>query len=385
MSGLELHGFCDPRFQPLKEAFVANFEDGVEVGASLAVTHHGRPVVDLWAGHTDFARTRAWEKDTIVLVFSSTKVPLILCMLKLIGDGRVDLDAPVATYWPEFAAGGKDRVTVREAMSYRGGVPGFEPPVPFEALRDWNAMTANLAAQTHWFGGESRLCYHPVTYGFLLGEIIRRVDGRMPSRFFRETFAEPAGIDFQMGLRSEAERARLAEYGFLKPPDEAFTNDLAHRAFYSHDGGALRGRRAALADWMAWEQSRAEIPAANGFANARAMARLCAIAACGGELDGARYLSKPIIDEASCEQVYAEDPFVSWASIGLGFFRSSPMFPVLTPSSFFGGGYGGSLAIMDQQTGVGFGYAMNNLIRPIADDPRGMRFFEALTAVMTDL
>jgi len=190
---VELHGFCDPRFQPLKDAFAANFEDGLEVGAPVAMTHHGRPVVDLWAGHADFARTRAWEKDTIVLVFSSTKVPLALCMLKLIDEGRVELDAPVATYWPEFAAGGKDHVTVREAMSYRGGVPGFEPPIPFEALRDWRAMTANLAAQTHWFGGEARLCYHPVTHGFLLGEIIRRVDGRMPSQFFRETFAEPAG------------------------------------------------------------------------------------------------------------------------------------------------------------------------------------------------
>jgi CubicO group peptidase (beta-lactamase class C family) len=371
---MEIHGFCDPQFQPLKDAFAQNFADGLEVGASVAAALHGKPVVDLWAGHADWKRTRPWERDTIVIVFSMTKVPLVLCMLKLIEDGRVQLDVPVAAYWPEFAAGGKDHVTVREALTYQAGVPGFRPSIPFEAMRDWDAMTTNIASQDHWFGGEARFCYHPQTYGFLLGEIIRRVDGRRPSQFWRESFAEPAGIDFQAPLCSEAERARMARIGYLTaPPPDYLADELG---VYTSVGEG---------DWMPWEQNRAEVPAANGFANGRAIARMGAIFACGGELDGIRYLSKAIVDEAAAEQVYGEDPMFGGVSAGLGLWRPSPTFPVLTPSSLLFGGYGGSLAVMDQTTGLSFGYAMNNLFAPEPDDVRQARFYKTLGAIMAGL
>ena len=180
------------------------------------MTHNGRPVVDLWAGHSDWARTQPWEKDTIVQLFSSTKIPLILSFLMLIDRGLVELDATVATYWPEFAQGGKDHVTVRDALTHQGGVPGFSPPIAFTDLHESECFAANLAAQDHWFSGERRVFYHFLTLGNLLGEIMRRVDGRLPSQFFREEVAEKAGIDLQMGLRDRADVGRLAEIGYLK-------------------------------------------------------------------------------------------------------------------------------------------------------------------------
>ena len=287
---IEINGACDDRFLPLKDAFEANFEDGLEVGASLAVMRHGEPVVDLWAGHADWKRTRPWERDTQVLLFSSNKVPLIFSFLMLVDRGEVELDATVATYWPAFAAGGKERVTVREAMTHRAGVPGFNPPAPFDLLHDWDAITAQIAADTHWFGGEARVCYHPVTYGFILGEIIRRVDGRLPSRFFREEIAERAGIDFKMSLRAEDECERLAGTGYLVQPGPppAGGDPLVGRIMMSQGPG----------DWTSWARRRADIPSSNGYGNGRAIARLCAIGASGGELDGVRYLSKAMVDEA---------------------------------------------------------------------------------------
>jgi len=270
---VEISGFCDERFLPLKDAFRANFEDCLEVGASFAVTHKGKPVVDLWAGYADWNKTRRWEKDTIVLIYSTTKIPLILSVLLLVDRGLVELDVPVATYWPEFAAGGKARVTVRDALTHRAGVPGFEPPVCLEALHDWDGITAHIAAEAHWFDGESVLCYHAITYGFVLGEIIRRVSGRKPSQFFREEIADKTGIDLQLGLLSLAERARLAQIGYLKPPGGMMTrNPLARRVTESVRQG----------DTTTWEHQRSDMPASNGYGNARAIARLCTIGAMGG-------------------------------------------------------------------------------------------------------
>jgi CubicO group peptidase (beta-lactamase class C family) len=150
---IDIQGVCDERFLPLQDAFRENFEKGYEIGASLAVTRHGRPVVDLWAGHIDKQRTRPWEKDTIAPVASTTKIALTLSFLMLVDRGLVDLDATIAKYWSEFAAGGKAHVTVREALTHSAGVPGFDPPVPLEAMLDWDRITAHIAAETHWFDG----------------------------------------------------------------------------------------------------------------------------------------------------------------------------------------------------------------------------------------
>jgi CubicO group peptidase (beta-lactamase class C family) len=377
-----IHGFCEPRFAPLLDAFRANFDDGLEVGASLAVTQHGRPVVDVWAGHADRARTRPWERDTIVLVFSTTKIALAMSFLTLVDRGLVDLDAAVASYWPEFAAGGKDSVTVREAMTHRGGVPGFDPPVRLADLHDWDATVANIAAQAHWYGGRPVLCYNLLTVGFILGEIMRRVDGRLPSQLFREEFADRADIDFQLKFGSEADLLRVADLVALSPPGALLSdiNDpVADRAYRSMKAQVPR-------DWETWPCRRAEIPAANGYANARSIARMCSIGALGGTLDGRRYLSQGIIDEASSVEVDDVDPILGSIRLGLELGLHSDGFPAPTPTCFFWGGYGGSLGVMDQVTGVAFGYAMNNLVVPdkLLDD-RQARFWGALGAVMRGL
>jgi CubicO group peptidase (beta-lactamase class C family) len=373
---IDIHGFCDSRFRPLKEAFAANFEAGLEVGASVAAFIHGLPVVDLWAGHADWKRTKPWEKDTIVQLFSTTKIPLILSFLMLVDRGLIDLDATVAAYWPEFAAGGKGHVTVREALSHRAGVPGFDPPVKFEELHDWDAMASNIAAQDHWFGGEGRVFYHFVTFGNVLGEIIRRVDGRLPSQFFREEVAEKAGMDLQMGLRSHGDVSRCAEVGYLTPPGTAFTADELYRRAAESVG---------VGEWRTWERFSAEIPAGNGYGNGRSIARLCAIFAGGGALDGVRYLSKAIVDEASTEQAFAIDDYLGGVSFGLGFGLDSGFFAGPTRTAFHWGGYGGSEGLMDQATGLSFGYAMNNLI--VGDVEGGFvtsrlgRFFDAIKQI----
>ena len=337
-------------------------------------------MVDLWAGKANHELTRPWEHDTIVIVFSTSKIATIMSFLTLVDRGLVDLDARVASYWPEFAAGGKDRVTVREVMTHRGGVPGFDPPIPFTAFHDWDAITAHIAAQPHWYGGRTELCYHAMTFGFVLGEIMRRVDGRLPAQFFREEFAEKADIDFQLSLLSSTERERVADLFLLTPPGNlvnAIADPLASRAYHSVGEG----------DWMSWESQRSENPSTNGHCNARSIARLGSIAAMGGVLDGRRYLSKEIIDEASSVQLDATDPIMGRIRIGLGLGLHRDEYPAPTPTCFHWGGAGGSYGVMDQTTGVSCGYAMNNLIigDKVHDDRRKDRIWRTLGEVMTKL
>jgi CubicO group peptidase (beta-lactamase class C family) len=375
----QIHGFCEEPYLPLKEALAANFADGLEVGASLAVARHGRLVVDLWGGHADFERTRPWEKDTIAVVYSLTKVSLLFAFLTLVDRGVIDLDKTVAAYWPEFAVGGKGAVTVRQAMTHRAGVPGFDPPVAFETLLDWPAAVGNIAAQAHWFAGEDRVCYHANTYGFLLGEIMRRADGRFPSQILRDEIAGKAGIDFRIGLKSRADVERLAEVGFLEPPtgiDEGMS-ELASRILMDSGQG----------DWNAWETQQAEMPGANGYCNARSVARIGAIGASGGTLEGVRYLSQSIVDEASRLQASGVDPFMGPINLGLGFGVTSDALPGPSPTCFHWGGYGGSSCVMDQATGVSFGYVMNNLIATSGRVPetRHDRLWDALGESMRRL
>ncbi len=370
----EIHGHCDPRFARLEAAFRANFDEGLELGASLAVTLHGKPVVDLWAGHADLNRKLPWDRDTIVLVFSSTKLAPILMTLMLIDRGLLELDAPIARYWPAFAQGGKQHVTVRDALTHQAGVPGLAEALPFEAMRDWQLVTKRIAAEPHWFDGERVLCYHLITVGFILGELIRIVTGLSPSDFFRLEVAEPLRADFQIGLRSRADEVRVARLA-------AADQDL------SFEPGSLTDRtRSSFGVGGWWQHRAADIPAVNGYTNARALARVGSIFACRGELDGRRFLSAALVDEARKEQVFAQEDTFGPLRLGLGFGLHCQTFPAPTPSCFHWGGYGGSLFAMDVDTGVSCGYAANKLM---VDDevlgPRSLRLWEALGTDMNDL
>jgi len=367
---IEIHGHGDPRFARLEKAFRANFDEGMELGASLAVTLHGKTVVDLWAGCADRKGKVPWQRDTIVLIFSSTKLAPILMTLMLVDRGLLELDAPISRYWPAFAQGRKQHVTVRDALTHQAGVPGFAEPLPFEAMRDWKLITDRIAAEPHWFDGERTYCYHPITYGFILGELIRIVSGQRPCEFFRREVAVPLQADIQIGLRHRADVERAAK--LLFPQEEAVDepNPLYVRVMESFGEGR----------WDTWEHMTADIPASGGYANARSIARIGAIFACRGQLDGIRFLSAELVDEARKEQVFAPDTPLGPIHLGLGFGLHDDAYPAPTPSSFHWGGYGGSFIIMDVETGVSCAYAMNKLTTessPISG-PRQERLWPAL-------
>ncbi|MFX1324013.1 MAG: serine hydrolase domain-containing protein [Promethearchaeota archaeon] len=202
---VEIHGLCEPRFEAVKDTFTRNFDEGMEVGASFAVTINGKYVIDIWGGFKDKEKTQPWEKDTIVNVYSTTKVPTVLCTMMCVDRGLLDLDGTVATYWPEFAQNGKDNILVRHLLSHTSGLAGFEEAgkIPSKYLYDWEKATSLLAAQKPWWEPGTRSGYHAITHGYLLGELVRRVTGKSLGTFFKEEVAIPLDIDFHIGLAEE--------------------------------------------------------------------------------------------------------------------------------------------------------------------------------------
>lgn len=379
----EIKGFCAQRFRPLGEAFRKNFEEGMEIGASLGVTWRGKMVVDLWAGFANPKRTRPWKQNTIVPVYSVTKIAVVMSILMLVDRRRIELDMPVCRYWPAFGQGGKDKVTVRDFLTHQGGVPGFIPPISADDLLNWKRATEHIAAQPHRFDGQKVLCYHPVTYGFVLGELIRRVDGRMPARFFREEIARRVPTDFHMGLSWWPDIFRLAEpkLSTVFPERSGITAEILDSSpILSLDPNAERIK-------PSWKFLSASMPSVLGFSNGRAIAKMCAIFAMQGRLGWRRYMSKRMVAEAGREQVYGEDLYIGMIKWGLGFGLDSKDFPAPSPTSFHWGGVGGSWGVMDPKSKVSLGYAPNNFLpgAGASMDPRLALFNAVLRDVIAKL
>jgi len=356
---VEIQGHCDDRFSSVKEAFANNFEQGLEVGASFAATIDGKFVVDIWGGYADEAQTRPWEKDTIVCVWSTTKVMTSICALMLIDRGLLDPDAPVAKYWPEFAQAGKETVLVRHILSHTAGLPALDMPVPMETMYDWNQVVSLLAAQKPWWEPGKEWEYHALTSGYLVGEVVRRIRGRTLGTFFREEVAAPLSADFHIGLPEEHE-PRVGEMippPEFKPGDPSYIppDSVLYRAMNFPFFSALNARDRAF--------RAAEIPAGNGHGNARSVARISATVACGGELDGVRLFGLPIIEKALEEQYYGQPQ--SWPSpmrFGLGFGLTSKEMPIgPNPRVLYWGGYGGSVVLMDIDAKLSCSYVMNKM------------------------
>ena len=374
-------GRFNPRFERVRRAFEASFSAG-ELGAAVAVFLDGEPVVDLWGGHADAARTRPWMRDTLVSVASTTKGATALCLHRLADSGSLDLDAPVARWWPEFAEAGKAELPVRWLLSHRAGLPAIREPLPPEALFDWERMTAALAAERPFWEPGSRHGYHAITFGHLVGEVLRRVDGRSLGTFLREEIARPLGLDLHVGV-PEADLARCAE---IAPVGEAGrANKLLARMRDRTSLLALafrnppRGR--AVVNTREWR--RAEIPAANGHATARAMARLYAALARGGELDGVRVLSAEALERATREEAFGPDAVLPGlhTRFGQGFMlahRGLPLGP--SPRAFGHPGMGGSIGFADPDARIGFGYVTNRMQSGLAGDARGFALIAALYA-----
>jgi CubicO group peptidase (beta-lactamase class C family) len=342
---------------------------GTEVGAALAVCVDKQPMVDLWAGHADAARTRPWASDTIVNLFSVGKAISTVCALRLVEAGRLDLDAPVARYWPEFAQAGKAQVPVRYLLTHQVGLPAVARALPPEAWSDWTLMTGALAAQTPWWEPGTGHGYHVNTQGFLIGEVVHRVTGQSIGAYFRESLAGPAGIDFHWGFGPEHD-ARCAEY--ITPPPSPEQDTLARKL--SADPGTLSGlalmrvnaymnpRRLSgmeIVNTRAWRA--AEVPSTNGHGNARAIARLYSALATDGRLDGVHVLAPETVARAIAEQVNGLDLVLERPTrYGLGFQLTMPerrLGP--NPRAFGHFGAGGSLGFADPDAHVAIGYAMN--------------------------
>jgi CubicO group peptidase (beta-lactamase class C family) len=354
---LEIHGSCDPRFAAVDRAFARNFEDGLEVGACFAASIDGELVVDLWGGHADQARRRPWEEDTIVNVYSTTKPMTALCTLMLVDRGQLDLDAPVAHYWPEFAQAGKDALPVRYLLSHTSGLAGFAEPIPAEALYDWDRIVALLAAQEPMWEPGAQSGYHSLSFGYLLGEVVRRITGRTLGTFFREEVAEPLGADFHIGLAEDHE-PRVGEIIPSETPELGATGAPGPLAAKVLGNPIMAGGIANQRDWRA-----AEIPAANGHGNARSVARVTAAMACGGELEAVRLLTPATLEKVVEEQCYGKDLVlgvpIRW---GLGFGLTSKEIPLgPNPRAFFWGGWGGSLVVIDLDARLSFSYVMNKM------------------------
>jgi CubicO group peptidase (beta-lactamase class C family) len=360
-------GFCAPEFAPVRDAFVDNFAQGVEVGASVAVTRNGVPVVDLWGGEA-VKGGAPWQRDTIVNVYSTTKTMASTCVLVLADRGAVDFDAPVARYWPEFAQNGKEGVLVRHVMSHSAGLSGFDPALAkVEELYDWDGIVRRLAAQKPWWKPGDGSGYHAITQGYLQGEIVRRVTGKSLGTFFRDEIAGPLGADFHIGLAPEHD-ARVAE---LVPPPVGLAGmpgDPDSIGVRTMKSASIDGTEPRSAAWR-----RAEIPAGGGFGNARSVARVHSALACGGSVDGVRILSEAGVRRVLEEQCNGIDRVLNTpARFGMGFGLTGPHMP-LSPNQnvFFWGGWGGSLAIIDLDARVSIAYVMNRMAPDMLGDLRG--------------
>jgi CubicO group peptidase (beta-lactamase class C family) len=384
-----LEGRVEDGFGALVDAFEANFRERGEVGAAVAVFVDGRQVVDLWGGLADVRTGRPWTATTPAVVFSCTKGVLAMCAYLLAQDGVLDLDAPVTRYWPAFGQAGKEDTRVRWLLSHRAGLPALDTPLTRQQVRAWEPVIAAIETQAPLWPPGTAHAYHTISYGWLVGEVIRRVSGEGVGAFIRHRLAEPLGLRFWVGL-PPAERAAVA--WLLPPLPDA--DDETVRAIREADARPVARRAATMGGAFAFpadgdhvtfndaDIQAAEVPGANGIGDARSLARL--YAACVGPVDGLRLMSPASVDDALVvrssgpQWTGAPDLGERW---GTGFaLASPPQSPLLGPRSFGHAGAGGELAFGDADRRVGFGY-VNDQMGGIPDE-RAARLVDALRACL---
>jgi len=351
----ELHGHCDPAFAAVRDGFEKNFEEG-DLGASCVVIQGNETVVDLWAGHRDVAATKPWERDTIVNVWSTTKMMAALCVLMLHDRGELSVDEPVASYWPEFGRNGKGDVLVRHVLSHSAGVPGYDVPITEEEMYDTALCIDRLAGQAPWWEPGTASGYHSSTQGPLLGEIVRRVDGRTLGQFFREEIAEPLGADFHIGTPDAAfpriAEMRTDEIDTAVPTGSSIAARVA-QGEPSHTSMVHDDR------WRRFEQ-----PASNGHGNARSVATVVSCLSRGGVVDGHRLLSPATIERCFEVQADGVDLVLGLPTkFGIGFGMPSEGMPMgVNDRTLFWAGWGGSFAVVDVENELTVAYVMNRMM-----------------------
>ncbi|HVP31792.1 MAG TPA: serine hydrolase domain-containing protein [Myxococcota bacterium] len=363
---LPIEGDCDPRFAAVRDAFAANFRDEGDLGSAVCAIVDGRTVVDLWGGFVDAEASRPWRRDTLVNAFSVGKGILALLALACVEAGELALDAPVASLWPEFAAEGKDRLTVRALLAHRAGLPALRTPLEPDELYDWDLVCARLAAQRPWWEPDLAHGYHVNTWGFLVGEVLRRATGRPVGALLRERLAAPLDADYHWGLAA-ADHPRVSPSHLPELPLDAdlvamvgaARGDAEHETMIRHAYFNPRGISGfGTVNTAAWR--KAVIPSTNGLGSARGIARVYqALASSGGA--GGVAVSAALRAEAARVHSDGDDRVLGRPSrFGLGFQLGRPGKPFGPSAHAFGHhGYGGSLGLVDPEAGLAFGYVTN--------------------------
>jgi CubicO group peptidase (beta-lactamase class C family) len=371
-----IEGSVAPGLEAARDAFAANFSregDYQEVGAALCVYRDGQVIADLWGGHADGARTKLWTADTLINVWSTTKLAAAVCVARLVDRGVIAYAQPVAEVWPEFAQAGKAAVTIADVMSHQAGLPGWVEPTTLDDLYDADLVCERLAAQAPAFPPGIANSYHAATYGFLAGEIVRRACGQTLGALFRDEIAGPLGADFHIGL-PDWQEPRVAELLPPRSPVDTSAMDLPLPARMALSNPEQDPARPNDRRWRA-----AELPALNGQASARGVARLAAALARGGELDGARVLSPAAVEAMS---VVAADRL----DLMLGFNPQWGMGVAHNLIGVYGGnprtighsGWGGSFGCADPDGRIAIGYVMNQMGSELVGDPRGKALADAV-------
>ena len=381
----ESHGTTATGFEGVRTAFEANFDKGLEIGAAFSAYYRGEKVVDLWGGVADVETGRSWDERTLALVFSTTKGATAMCANRLAQEGALDVDAPVAKYWPEFAAGGKEEIPVSYLLSHQAGLAWIDGEMTLEEALSWDPVVDALARQVPVWEPGTKQGYHATTYGWLVGEVIRRITGRSVGAYFRDEIAKPLGLDFWIGLPAEEEARVATLVGGLSDPalqEDPEVHKLVMQ-FMGPDtvlgkalfapGGAMSGPDI----WNSRALHAAEIPAANGIGDARSIARM--YAACVGEVDGFRILTDEQVALATLKRTNGPNIVLLDLDIqfGLGFMLRTGFIELGGPRSFGHFGAGGSVGWADPDAGLAFGYVMNRMDMGLAGDTRSFDLVNA--------
>jgi CubicO group peptidase (beta-lactamase class C family) len=375
---IDISGTCAPKLGAVKDAFAENFTKHGDVGASAAVVMNGELVVDIWGGFEDREQKKPWESDTIINVFSTTKTMSCLALLVLASRGQVDVDAPVEKYWPEFGANGKGNVLVRHLLSHTAGLPSWDERLEPTDLYDWDKCARLLAAQKTWWEPGWKSGYHGLTQGNLVGEVVRRLDGRSVGKFFADEIAKPMGADFHIGLGAEHDH-RVALV-IPAPPLQFGSGDGATAP--PRDSIPYRAANPRLAAEQSWEipWRRAEIPAGGGHGNARSVALAQAAVSHGGTFNGTELLSRKQIDRIFDVQAAGRDLVLGiGVTFGVGYGLNSPKNPISpNPRVCYWGGWGGSLVVNDVDAGFTLAYVMNRMGEGTVGDDRAHTLLRAM-------
>lgn len=367
-------GVCPPRFAAVRETFEGHLAAGLELGARFALAIDGEIVIDLMGGHADRAQSVAFGPDTLTQIFSTTKAVTSLMIARLVGQGRLDYGARVAELWPAFAAAGKADLSVGDVLSHQGGLCGLEGPMTQADWFDWEGVCARLAAMAPLWPPRSASGYHPVTFGYLAGEIFRRADGRTIGQALREDIAGPLGLDVWIGL-PDSEHHRCAQV--RRPPAMPDLGEIteAKRLAFFTKWATPGGVDEATA-------KRFEIPSANGFATAPALARLMAALACDGRIGGTGVLAPGAAAQASAERIRGQDLVLPYEMVwGAGLIRNEGLWIYGPGAETIGhSGWGGSCAFADPERGVSGAYVMNRQSAELIADARARRLIEAAYA-----